>query len=235
MAIRDWVAMASLAVCIAGGCTAPTGDEAAEEASVPDEPLDITVDSVDLVHGALRLQATMGDGAAEVSVLLGGDCERVAVGGGLSTMSSLVWTLGENELAAAIGCGLVVRARVREGGYDVNRIAELALAVDLVVTEDVAEDAPRLSSVSQSENGFVVRFTCVGGGARLTTGGSVLSIGAVEHTDEVADSDDAGSFAVPSIDFARSILRQQMFEIDGAHFPVSLSVGGTELTYDVDP
>ena len=95
-------------------------------------PLEISVDALDIVHGALRISATMVDGAADVSVRLGGDCEHTEVGGGISTLSTLVWALGEKELADAIGCGgLLVRARVHEGTRYVTKHAELDVSVDL--------------------------------------------------------------------------------------------------------
>ena len=134
MQVRGSFATMSLCVGALSGCAARAG--AAETAApVEDQPLGITVDALDVVHGALRISATMVDGAADVSVRLGGDCEPREVGGGLSTLSTLVWSLGDREVAAAIGCGLAVRARVRDGADWVNKVGELAVAVDLAAQE----------------------------------------------------------------------------------------------------
>ena len=71
------IAVIALSIC---GCAAQAGQDDASEAAAEEQPLDVTVDSLDVVHGALRITATMVDGAADVSVRLGGDCEHREVG-----------------------------------------------------------------------------------------------------------------------------------------------------------
>ena len=101
------------------------------------------VDSLDVIHGALRIVATMADGSADVSVVLGGTCEHREVGGGVSTATTLVWALEERDVAEAIDCSLTVHARAREGGQPVDKVADLAVAVELTSPEpDAAGDAP---------------------------------------------------------------------------------------------
>jgi hypothetical protein len=227
MDVRGSLATGSLIVCAMGGCAAHPGEE---ELPAKDQPLDISVDSLDVVHGALRVGATMVDGAADVSVRLGGDCEHREVGGGLSTLSTLVWALGDNDVAEAIGCGLVVRARVRDGVRSVNKVAELGVAVEMVAEEENAEDGPRLQTVATSEIGVSVVFASVARGARLTTGDSILEAAPPESEEKLPGaSDDTGRFTVPRIDVARSILRGRPLYLDGSSFAISLSVGGTSL------
>jgi hypothetical protein len=213
-----------------GGCAAGGGDPS-EEPPDEEQPLDLTVDSLDIAHGALRVSATMVDGAADVSVRLGGDCEHREVGGGLSTLSTLVWSLGDNDVAESIRCGLVVRARVRDGARYVHKVAELAVTVDVAAREmENAEDGPQLQTVTASETGVSVVFSPVTRSARLTTGDSILEAAPAESEEEgIAADDDTGRFDVPRIDFARSVLRERPLYLDGSSFATWLSVGGRSL------
>jgi hypothetical protein len=230
MDVRGSLATASLIVCAMGGCAPPGGEEGPKEAPADDEPLDITVDSLDIVHGALRVKATMVDGSADVSVRLGGDCEHGEVGGGLSTLSTLVWALGGNDVAKAIGCGLVVRARVRDGVRYVNKFAELAVTVDVAAqASENAEDGPQLQTVTTSETGVSVVFAPVTRSARLTTSDSILEAAPPDSDEDPGAGDDTGRFTVPRIDFARSVLRGRALVLDGLSFETSLSVGGTSI------
>jgi hypothetical protein len=228
-----------LAACLAAGamvgCAAASGEDGSGEAPAPDEVLEMNVDSVDVVHGALRITATMVDGSADVSVRLGGDCEHLDVGGGLSTPSTLVWSLGDGDVADAIRCGLVVRAHAREGARSVDRVAELAVAVDIATGESGGEGdpAPRLESVAASGGAIRVAFTPVSRGARLTTPGSVLDRVAPE--DDTETEDEGARFDVACIDFARSVLRRQPLLLDGSPFSPTLSVGGTSLEEEPQP
>src|SRR5580704_14695470 len=123
---------AALCLVLGAGCAGQLGlDDAPGEAPAPDEPLDMTVDALDVVHGALRIRATMLDGSADVSVRLAGACEHREVGGGTSTRSTFVWALGEKDVADAITCGLLVCARVQDGEHHVNKLAELGVEVGL--------------------------------------------------------------------------------------------------------
>jgi hypothetical protein len=231
MNVRGSLATISLVLCAIGGCAAPAGGDPSGETPAEDEPLDLAVDSLDIVHGALRLTATMMDGSADVSVRLGSDCDHREVGGGVSTRSTLVWSLGDDDVADAIGCGLVVRARVRDGTRHVNKVAELGVTVDMAAVEVAsAEDGPQLQSVATSELGIGVVFASVTGSARLTTGDSILQAAPPDSEDEdPAAGDNTGRFTVPRIDFARSVLRGWLLHLDGSSFVTSLSVGGTSL------
>lgn len=105
--------------------------------------MNLSVDSLDVLHGALRMVATMADGSADVAVVLGGTCDHKEVGGGVSTATTLVWALEERDVAGAIDCGLTVHARAREARQPVDRVADLAVAVELTSSEpDTPGDAP---------------------------------------------------------------------------------------------
>ena len=232
MDVRGSLARALLLMVSVGGCAAPTAaDDAPEETRAVEEPLEMTVDSLDVVHGALRLGATMVDGAADVSVRLAGPCEKREVGGGLSTRSTLVWSLGDGDLADAIRCGLLVRARVRDGTRSVDRIAELGVAVDVSAAEgENADDGPQVQAVSTSELGVSLVFTQVARSARLVAGNSILEASPPESGEDAAPTDDGtGEFTVPAVDLARSILGGRHLHLDGSSFVASLSVGGVSL------
>jgi hypothetical protein len=220
-----------------GGCAAPTGpDDPAEEAPAEDQPLDMTVDSLDIAHGALRLSATMVDGAADVSVRLGGDCEHREIGGGVSTRATLVWSLGDSEVAEAIGCGLSVRARVRGGPRPVNKVAELDVAIDVSPEETENTDGlPQLQTVAASTTGVALVFSSLTRGSRLTTGDSILEPAPLEsqQPQDLVVGSDGGRFVVPRIDFVRSVLGERPLYLDGMSFVTSLSVGGTGIQVDV--
>jgi hypothetical protein len=221
-----------------------------------EEPLDLTVDTLDVVHGSLRLIATMTDGAADVSIRLGGDCEHHEVGGGISTLSTLVWAFGEEDVAEALGCGLVVRARARDGDGFVSKIAALdvtvtATALDGTVTATALdgaegtdppnaeegpttqsappESAPALQGATAADDGIHLVFAPLSPGARLTTADTVIDATRSDPGDDDPAADGAGEFTLPHIDFARSILRNRALYVDGTPFVTSLCVAGVAL------
>jgi hypothetical protein len=143
MDVRGCIAALCAGLCAASGCAAPTGPEEPPPELVRQEVMDVNVDSLDVIHGALRIVATMADGSADASVALGGRCVHREVGGGVSTATTLVWALEEREVADAIDCGLTVHARTREDGQPVDKVADLAVAVELTSSEpDAAGDSP---------------------------------------------------------------------------------------------
>ncbi len=162
---------------------------------------------------------------------MGRAAEHREVGGGLSTLSTFVWAIGDNDVAEALGCGLLVRARVRDGARHVNKVAELAVTVDVAAQDpENPEDGPQLQTVTMSETGVSVVFAPVTRSAHLTTGDSILEAAAPESEEtDAAPGDDTGRFTVPCIDFARSVLRGRPLYLAGSSFATSLSVGGTSL------
>jgi len=237
-ALRAFVLLAgfALATCSAGCMAPPEGaeDPEVETREQPEveveEPLDLTVDSLDVVHGSLRVIATMTDGAADVSVRLGGDCEHREVGGGISTPSTLVWAFGEEDVADALSCGLVVRARAREDDAFVSKIATLDVtAATTAVDEAPPEGAPALQGAAPAEDGIHLVFAPLSRGARLTTGDSVLDATRSDPSDDDPATGSSGEFTVPRIDFARSVLQSRSLYVDGTPFVASLSIGATAL------
>ncbi len=225
---------AVLLIALAGGCAPPSGEEDGSKETAPEEelPLEITVDSVDIVHGALRVSATMVDGAADVSVRLGGGCDHGEVGGGVSTPSTLVWSFGDNDVAEAIGCGFLVRAHVWDGTRYVMKVAELGVDVGALADAESAAEGPQVQSIDASRDGIGIGFSPVSRSGRLVTGDSIIDATASESEpegDTPASEDATARFVVPRLDFARSVLRGQPLHLDGSSFVTSLSVGATSL------
>jgi hypothetical protein len=212
---------------VAPGCTTPTGS-ADGPPPEPEEvlPLELSVDRVDISHGALRLSATMVDGAADVSVMLGDACDRREVGGGLSTLSTLVWSLGEAEVADALACDLVIRARVRTETGHVMKEAPVSLTSSVTSSPENSEQGPQPREGSTSLDGVAIVFTSVGPSARLSAGDSLVE---PTVTDEDDPDDTTKRFVVSRRDFARSLLLRWPFRMEGASFETSLSVGDTAL------
>jgi hypothetical protein len=220
-----------LVVGATGGCAPADGEDApTEEAPEEEQPLDLTVDSLDIVHGALRLSATMVDGAADVSVRIGGECPHREVGGGVSTPSTLVWSFGDQDIADAIGCAIEVRAHVRDGARHVNKVAGLVLSLDVAAQDAEREDGPRVQSIGVLPTGVDLGFASVAHGARLITGDSILDPAPGQPvSNDPAPDDDAPIFNVPRLDFARSLLRGQPFRLSGSSFVTSFAVAGVSV------
>jgi hypothetical protein len=207
MNARGLALRASLLLATTAHCATPE-DEAGDPDDTPieDVPLDLHVDAVDVVHGALRLRATMAGGSADVSVTLGGRCEGREVGGGWSTATGLSWTLGETEVADAIDCGLRVRATVRAGRRTATRVAPLGLSVQLTTATEVEGDSTEAPAEQDAPEG----------------------------TPQDPPSQDDGrepvaATTVPPTDLARALLLHRRVVVDGAAFDVSLEVGGVPL------
>jgi|SRR5580658_1817182 hypothetical protein len=143
--------LAATVSCMAG----EGGDEATVEAP-KEPPLDLTIDKLDIAHGALRMSATMREGSADVSLLVGEACGSAEIGRGMANRSTFVWALAEDELALAIKCDLVVRARVlTETGMVVKAAS---LFVSPIVGSSGADEGPQLQATSSSAEGITLAF-----------------------------------------------------------------------------
>jgi hypothetical protein len=194
--------------------------------------LDLSVDRVDIVHGALRVSAMMREGSADVSILLGPPSERRDVGRGMATRTALVWALSERDLADALGCAaLLVRARVAtERGRHVSKVASLAVAADVAPRE--AEEGPRLQGVAQSTTAMSVVFTSARATARLSVGDNLLE--SIRSPNEVREGEEqATEFTVPHADFARALVSRAPLVLDGASFEPSLAIAGVALEFQL--
>lgn len=229
MNVRGALAAVTLLVGALGGCATPTGED--DSAPEEEQPLDLTIDAVDVVHGALRISATMVDGAADVSVRLAG-CGRAPVGGGLATPSSIVWSLSDRDLASAIPCLLQVHARVRDGSHYVQKFAQLRVGVGVAPEDgETPPDAPQEQSVEKCDTGVLVGFIGIRRGARLTTSDSILESVPPEADDtDPTAGESKGLFLIPHLDFARSLLQGRPLHLDGASFAVSMTVGDVAVS-----
>lgn len=228
---RGSLTAASLVECSLVGCAPPDArDEVPYEAPVV-EPLDVTIDAIDVVHGGLRVRATMVDGAADVSMRLAGDCAHRPVGGGMATRWAIVWSLSTPEVADAISCGLEVHAFGRDGARSVDKVATLGVGVEVSAEpREDDENGPQLQELGTSSLGVDLAFRSAGRGARLTTVDSILVSPLPEDDDET--DDDTARFTVPLSDFARSVLGGRPLYVAGWAFATSVSVGGTSLSVE---
>jgi hypothetical protein len=151
------LAAGALALLVATmSCVAGQGDDESTDEAPAEVPLDLTIDRIEVAHGQLRLSATMGEGSADVSLLVGDACGSTEVGRGMATRSTFVWALAEDELAMAIKCDLVVQARVvTENGVIVK---SLSLAVLPEVVSSAADEGLSLQATTTSENGVALPF-----------------------------------------------------------------------------
>ncbi|HEX3769929.1 MAG TPA: hypothetical protein VHV30_03645 [Polyangiaceae bacterium] len=204
-ALRRTPLATSLVVCLLCGCAGPVGVDAPdEEPPAPDEPLTMTVDAVDLSHGALRFFGTMDDGSADLTVQLGGDCEHREIGGGFATATGFVWSLSDTDLVDALPCNLRVRARAREGSRVVHKVADLAVALDMIAVD--------------TDRGPQVRAIGVDGDA--------VNVGV---STEGGDDGDLDRFAIPLGEFARTVVLGRRPRLDGAEFYAWASIGAVAM------
>jgi hypothetical protein len=194
--------VAALALFVATmGCAAGDIDEDATAEPPADEPLDLTIDRVDIAHGALRLSASVIDGSADVSLSAGRPCQSGELGRGMATRSGFVWALAEDELALALTCDLVVRARVMTAAGPLVKSMSLPFAASVASssTDDPADPVAMATGeelnviVGSSEvhlshldfaRAVLTRRPIVIGGTALTTS---LSVGGVELEVEPSD------------------------------------------------
>ncbi|MDB4934818.1 MAG: hypothetical protein JWP87_1790 [Labilithrix sp.] len=225
---------AALALALAtASCAAPTNNEQVAVPAPPveiDEPLSLSVDALDIRHGSLRIEASMADGSADVSMWLGDSCEKREVGRGIATRSGFAWSLARDEVARAIECNLVVRVRaVDDEGHRVRRTAELSVSVALQ-----SDTADHVRLLRQESEGVSTKLTFLApqNARRLHVGGSVIG---VQTDEEYAGRLPRGAFAsifvVGNDDLARSMLGRRRITLLGEHFLATISVGS--MTLDV--
>src|SRR5579862_5644446 len=112
MLVRGLAAGALALLAATVSCVAGEGDEEATVAAPEELALDLIIDKLDIAHGALRMSATMNEGSADVWLSVGEACGSAEIGRGMANRSSFVWALAADEVALAMKCDLVVRARV---------------------------------------------------------------------------------------------------------------------------
>ena len=226
---------AALAICLAiAGCAAPTNNEQAAMPAPPieiEESLSLSVDALDVRHGSLRIEATMLDGGADVSMWLGETCEKREVGRGIATRSGFAWSLSRDEIARAIECSLVVRVRaVDDEGQRVRRTAILPVSVALA-----ADSTDQVALYGQESQGVSTKLTFLAPSKarRLHVAGTVIG---VETEEELPPkrfrlTSVMSSFVVGNDDLARSMVNRRRISLLGEHFLATISVGS--MTLDV--
>lgn len=220
---------AALAICLASvGCAAPTNHGMAATPAPPveiEESLSLSVDVLDVRHGSLRIEASMLDGSADVSMWLGPTCETREVGRGIATRSGFAWSLSRDEIARAIECSLVVRVQaINDDGERVLRTADLPVSVALEA--DGAEEV-RLFRQESSGRSTKMTFLAATRARRLHVAGSVIGMETEEeHAPKGAF---ASTFMVGNDDLARSMLGRRRLTLLGEHFLATISVGSMTL------
>jgi len=220
---------AALAVCLATSACADLDSD--DDGPAPELELDLalTIDNLDVRHGSLRIEATMLEGSADVSMWLGPACEAQEVGRGIATPAGFSWSLSVDDVGRAIPCGLVVKAHgMTEEGLRVVKTASIDVSVSLV--PDGAE-VVRLYTQETTGEETTLAFATPGRATRLHVGGSVIGAEVEEEETMTAEGLSVSTFAVSNADLARSVLHRSHVSVLGEHFLATVAVG--PLTLDV--
>ena len=232
--LRSYVPLgAAVALCLAtSACVAPSSDATAAGLVAPPPPeveaeLALSVDALDVRHGSLRIEASMVDGSADVSMWLGPTCETREVGRGFATRSGFTWSLSREELARAIECNLVVRSRgVDEDGQRVRWTATLPVAVGLV--PDGAEEVRILRQESIGRSTKMV-FASPARADRVHIAGTV--IGSEPDEEKGPKGLYVSAFMIGNDDLALSAVSRRRLTLLGDGFLATVSIGS--MTLDV--
>lgn len=227
----------ALALCLAtASCAAPSNNEQAEASAAPapaieelEEPLALSVDALDVRHGTLRIEASMDDGSADVSMWLGESCETREVGHGISTRAGFAWSLSRDEIARAIECGLTVKIHaIDDAGQHVRRVAQLPVTVGI---QPDGADLVRLRQ--QQSDGATTRLTFMApaGASRLHVAGTVIGAESdeVELDGKLPPGAFLSAFVVDNDDLARSMLARSHLTLLGEDFLTTVTVGSVTL------
>jgi hypothetical protein len=229
---------AALALCLAtASCAAPSNNEQADpsaRAAEPEieeieEPLALSVDALDIRHGTLRIEASMDDGSADVSMWLGEGCETREVGHGIATRSGFAWSLSRDEVARAIECSLTVKVHaIDDEGQHVRRVAQLPVSV--AVQPDGA-DLVRLRAMESDGATTKLTFMAPSVVSRMHVAGTVIGA----ETDEIEISGKLprgaflSAFVVDNDDIARSMFARSHLTLLGEDFLATVTVGSVTL------
>ena len=230
---------AALALCLAtASCAAPGSNEQAASSAAPqpeveeiEEPLALSVDALDIRHGTLRIEASMDDGSADVSMWLGTaqGCETREVGHGIATRSGFAWSLSRDEIARAIECSLTVKVHgIDDEGQHVRRVAQLPVTV--AVQPDGA-DLVRLRSQESDGATTKLTFMAPAGASRLHVAGTIIGAesDAVEIDGKLPRGAFLSAFVVDNADLARSMLARSHLTLLGEDFLTTVTVGSVTL------
>ncbi len=236
---------AALALCLAtASCAAPSNNEQAdpsarvgarepeiEEIEEIEEALTLSVDALDIRHGTLRIEASMDDGSADVSMWLATaqGCETREVGHGIATRSGFAWSLSRDEVARAIECSLTVKVHaIDDEGQHVRRVAQLPVSV--AVQPDGA-DLVRLRAMESDGATTKLTFMAPSVVSRMHVAGTVIGA----ETDEIEVSGKLprgaflSAFVVDNDDIARSMFARSHLTLLGEDFLATVTVGNATL------
>jgi hypothetical protein len=215
--------LCSLVAC-AGHTGGPSVEMRTEDIEVP---LDLTMESVQLVRGRMRFTASMDEGSPDVSVWLGPRCEAREIGRGIATGTRVVWTLSADELGRALECQLTLKARGFRGEEArVRKVAELPVRIGMNMVEYDEDSPPRLRS--QTTEGAITRFLFVDTPAAATLRVGNFVVGR-EFVDDLDLERRQARFLVPNDALARAVLSRRIISLRGAIYEPSLTIRGCDL------
>lgn len=226
---------AALALCLAtASCAAPSNNEQADSSAAPEieeieEPLALSVDALDIRHGTLRIEASMDDGSADVSMWLGEGCETREVGHGIATRSGFAWSLSRDEIARAIECSLTVKVHgIDDEGQHVRRVAQLPVTV--AVQPDGA-DLVRLRGQESEGATTKLTFMAPSFASRLHVAGTIIGAESdeVEINGKLPRGAFLSAFVVDNADLARSMLARSHLTLLGEDFLTTVTIGSVTL------
>jgi hypothetical protein len=201
------------------GCATRT-DDGTEEAEA-DVPLAVGLDTLELVRGVLRIDASTENGTGDLSVSLGGTCTMAGreIGRGIANGARFVWSMTSDELADAVACGeLAMDARSGRS----HRRAALGVAVELVPTGEDETPAFVGRTVRPDTHEMLLTFRDVPAGARLEVGDV--------RVDASRDTEDRAVFVVPLAALARTVVTRTPISFDGrTALGTELAIGGATL------
>jgi hypothetical protein len=153
----------------------------------------------------------------------------------------LVWALDASDVADALRCDLVVRARAWSDRGRVIETAALRLVPDVMLVTTMGPGgeiiAPDEGTARPELEGMTRDPTQVGLAFRSLTASATLAVAdvRVERTQTERGSEESestGTFAVPYDAFAQALLEDRPLRIDGTAFRASLTIVDTALERD---
>jgi hypothetical protein len=202
--------------CILGllavGCATPSSDETAGpvEEAIEEQDLDLTVETLERSHGALRMTASMREASPDVAFTLGGSCDPDEVGRGLATRVRVVWTFTAEEMERVLECGMDVKARfVQDGPRRVHKKTTLALTPSVAIED--GPDEVRMQSAAATAGQMHVVFKGPMASARLFAVDAALDALPASPDDEHHLT--SARFEIPRASVVRAVLSGRTMQL----------------------
>jgi hypothetical protein len=198
-----------------------TGCATAEDelTSQEETPLTVEVERVEVARGVLRLDARTENGSADLTVTLGGGCEKkgTEIGRGIATGAHFAWSFTSDELADVLACGAIA-IDARHGGA--HRRAVLGASMDLFAVGD--DTAPSFLGREDRKDATVLTFQGVAHGARLEAGDTSV--------DAEPREGENSSFVVPFAALSRAFVTRAPLAFDGQPaLGVDVAIAGSRV------